>query len=651
MLSVVFTLAGCEAPESKPITTMQHHTGPQPAAPEMASAEPAAAVTPVETKPAADSTPTAVVEAVSIPSPGAKERSAAALKVHPDDFLAHVAVLADDNLGGRGIGSRGIDQAAAYIAGQYALIGAQPGGDNGTYFQEFDVALGGKLTDEHNFAVDGISMPIARGTDYIPFGFSGGDSFDGEVAFVGYGIVNPEENHDDYAGIDVTDKVVLMLRREPPSWGGPGQTTRKATFRNKVYTAKEKGAAAVLIVNRHDDNVEDRLMRFRAQRSDFGIPSFHITQEMASALLAAGGSDAQASLQAAADEGQNVSRVLAGIRMSGDSGVQKSYTRERNVIGIIPGDGPLSHEFVVIGGHYDHLGKAPTSMMLRSDRSDNTPRIHNGADDNASGTAGIIESGRILAARRPLKRSVMLIAFTAEEVGLLGSKHYVENPTVPLEDTVAMINMDMIGRFDEDGQTLQVFGTKAAEEFETMIARHVSDAGMVLRGSESASGPSDHSPFYEKKIPSVHVFTGLHGDYHRPNDDVDKVNAEGGARVTDVVAAIAYDISERDDRVTYNEVKARAQVSGRRSGVVMGIMPGYADNNVGMAIDGVSSGGPAEKAGMQTGDVITRIGDAKIANIQDYMAALRNNKPGDVVKVTVRRGDSDVIIDVKLGGR
>ena len=175
------------------------------------------------------------------------------LRVNPDDFLAHIAVLAEDAMGGRGIGSRGIDQAAAYIAGQFALLGVQPGGENGTYFQEFDVATGGALADEPNFAVHGIGSSPVRGTDYIPFGFSGGDAFDGEVVFVGYGITNPDENHDDYAGIDVTGKVALMLRREPPSWGGEGQTTRLATFQNKVYTAKEKGAVAVLVVNRVED--------------------------------------------------------------------------------------------------------------------------------------------------------------------------------------------------------------------------------------------------------------------------------------------------------------------------------------------------------------------------------------------------------------
>lgn len=588
-----------------------------------------------------------------MPSTGAKRRSQIDLKVNPDDFMSHVAVLADDAMGGRGIGTRGIDQAAAYIAGQYALLGIQPGGENGTYFQEFDVSTGGRLVDDQEFDVTDFNITPQRGTDYIPFGFSSNDHFDGEVVFVGYGLVNEDENHNDYNNLDVSNKVVLMLRREPPSWAGAGQTTRHATFQNKVYTAREKGAAAVLIVNQIADGREDQLMRFRGQRGAFGIPAFHITQDLAQKLIAAGGADDLETLESAANESQFVSTLLNGVRIRGHAGIEKTSTRERNVIGLIPGEGPLAHEYVVIGGHYDHLGKSATMRMLRQNPEDAEPRIHNGADDNASGTAGIIESGRILMNRRPLKRSVLLMAFSGEETGLLGSKHYAENPVVPMEDTVAMLNMDMIGRFDEEKNTIQIFGTKAAEEFETMIARHVEDVGMKLRGDASALGPSDHTPFYQKKVPAMHIFTGLHEDYHRPGDDVEKVNAQGGARVTDLVAAMAYDIIQRDDRVTYHEVKSRAQTgSSGRPRVVMGVMPGYAGNDdKGLLIDGVTGGGPAEQAGMQGGDIITKIGDAPVKNIYDYMGALRNNKPGDVINVTVRRGDKNVALDVKLGGR
>ncbi len=647
-LALLLALAGCES-KTQSIVTMQHRAAPKTI---VSKPAPAPSVAPAP-QPPPTPVPHAQTVATSIPSPGAKPRSQHDLKVNPDDFLAHIAVLADDAMGGRGIGSRGIDQAAAYIAGQFALLGIAPGGDDGTYFQEFEVSTGGRLTDDHKFDVTGIESTPERRADFTPFGFSSNDAFDGEVVFVGYGLVNDEKNHDDYKDVDVSGKVVLMLRREPPTWAESGRTTRLATFQNKIYTAKEKGAAAVLIVNRIAEDREDRLMGFRAQRGAFGLPAFHITQKLAEQMLASGGARNLSALQSATDQSQPVSTSLAGVHLAGRAGVEKTVTRERNVLGLIPGDGPLADEYVVIGGHYDHLGKAATMGMLRQDQSDSEPRIHNGADDNASGTAGVIESGRILMSRRPLKRSIILMAFSGEETGLLGSKHYADNPVFPLENTVAMLNMDMIGRFDEEKNTVQIFGTRAAEEFETLIAQHVEAVGMNLRGDESAIGPSDHTSFYRKEVPAMHIFTGLHQDYHRPGDDVEKVNADGGARVTDLVAAMAYDIAQRDNRVTYHEVKARAQVgSTGRPRVVMGVMPGYAGNDdTGLVVDGVTDGGPAEKSGMQGGDTITRIGDAGVKNIYDYMGALRNRKPGDVIKVIVRRDDKDVVLDITLGGR
>jgi len=249
------------------------------------------------------------------------------------------------------------------------------------------------------------------------------------------------------------------------------------------------------------------------------------------------------------------------------------------------------------------------------------------------------------------------VAFTGEETGLHGSRHFVDDPPVPLDSIVAMLNMDMIGRIDKQKNTVTIFGTKAADEFEELIARQTRRSGFALRADESALGPSDHTSFYQKKIPSIHFFTGLHADYHRPGDDADKVNSVDGARVTDLVVAIADEIIRNDARPTYHEVTARANIMGTgdpggRPRVVMGIMPGYADSEdaLGMRVDGVSEGGPAAAAGIKGDDRIVKIGGTTINNIYDYMGALRNAKVGDEVEVVVVRDGAEVALKVKLAG-
>ncbi len=577
--------------------------------------------------------------------------------VDPADYKQHVAILAHDALTGRGIGTPGIDLAAGYIAGQFASIGILPGAADGSYFQEFETVTGSSLAGEGEFSITGAEVTATFDVDYAPFPFSNSDAFAGDVVFVGYGITAPDRDHDDYAELDVSRKVLLMLRREPPDWDS-GRGTRHASFRNKVYAARDKGATAVLIVDRVGDGEGDRLTRFEGGSGDYGLPAFHVSRKLADSLLSAGRLPTLETLQATVDAGEFASAPLAGIHIEGKANIVKTLTQMRNVVGLIPGSGKNAHEYVVIGGHYDHLGLSVSRMSFGRSRDETRePEIHNGADDNASGTAGIIEAGRVLTRQMPLNRSVLLVAFSGEETGLHGSKFFVDNPPVPLDDIVAMLNMDMIGRLNPDERTLQIYGTKAAEEFDEMITRLTGQAGFQLRGDESALGPSDHTSFYQKGIPSVHIFTGLHEDYHRPGDDTEKVNVHGGAEVTQLVAAMAKEIIDRPAPPTYFAVTTRANIFSQQSGmgmprVVMGVMPAYADSgDAGMAVDGVYEDGPAGKAGMKQGDRILKIGPTSIANVQDYMGALRDNKPGDVVDVVVNRGTQQLTIKVTLEGR
>lgn len=565
-----------------------------------------------------------------------------------DRYHAHVAFLAHDELEGRGTGSNGIDLAAGYIAGQFAAAGLKPGGPNGTFFQEFDVAKSATLLDDTNLAIDGSEMALALHDDFRPMGFSANGEFSGDVVFVGYGIVNPDKSHDDYAGVETAGRVVLMLRREPTSWNEGGKFTDHARFDTKIKLAKEHGALAVLIANQDpgEDGI-DGLMRFRSRGEDYGLPALHIKRRVADQLLAVGGLPSLTELQKQLDPGgKNVSSALAGVRVSGTVAYESKDMLARNVIGVLEGNGPHADEYVVIGAHYDHLGKR-------------RGQIYNGADDNASGTAGVIEVAYALAGTPRRDRSVIFMTFSGEEMGLLGSQHYASDPTVDIESIVAMLNMDMIGRLtpDDEANMLSIQGLGTGDSFKEIVEKRAEQAGLEFMPDDSALGPSDHTSFYSAGVPSLFFFTGVHPDYHQPSDDSEKINAEGAARIVDLVYNIARDIINGEASPTYTEVTTRAIVFRGTNpvapGVVMGIMPDMEDDSdePGWRVAAVMPSRGAAKAGMKVGDRILKVNAVVINGFMDYREATRDKKPGDVIDVVVKRGREEITLNVKLSAR
>ncbi len=341
------------------------------------------------------------------------------------------------------------------------------------------------------------------------------------------------------------------------------------------------------------------------------------------------------------------SRELSGRRLAGRTDVERVEVPIKNVIAVLDGEGPLADETVVVGAHYDHLGRGESGSAAPGSKE-----IHNGADDNASGTAALVEVARQLAKReKKLPRRVVFIAFTGEERGLLGSAKYVHEPLFPIENTVAMLNMDMVGRMKND--ELVVYGTGTAKEFDGLIDTVNAEHGFKIKREAGGFGPSDHSSFYAMKIPVLHFFTGLHNDYHRPSDDTNKLNLPGMRRVSEMVTQAAATIAEAEARPTYARVEREG--FGRGSGQPMGDRPYFGSipnlgggEEDGYAIQGVSGGGPAEAAGLKGGDVIVRFGDSKIGNLADFDSALRKYKAGDKVPVVVRRDGQDVKLEVTL---
>lgn len=573
-------------------------------------------------------------------------------------FHRHIAFLAGDELKGRGVGTPEIERAAEYIAGQFALLGLQPAGEDHTYFQSFPIALQRKLTDQSRLVLSTSSSPLSLHRDFVPLSFSASGGFDADVVFCGYGIHAPDRQRDDFVHADVQGKVALMFRGEPPSWtASDGTTTKYATFWEKAYGARDRGAAALLIVNPAPGEGEsDKLMEFEGENpDDYGIPAFHVSRAVVDQLLASAGTATLAQLQEKLDAGGYASMTLKGTRASGDAGLERSSAATRNVLGIRPGSGPLSGEVVVVGAHYDHLGvRKPMMRTFRAGKlvtDARGPQIHNGADDNASGVSGLFEIARELQ-YKPLNRSVLFIAFTAEESGVHGSKHYVNHPTVALEKTVAMLNLDMIGRLPVNARSVQVFGTKTGSTFEEMLDAAAQRAGLTIAATPDAGGRSDHASFERANVPVLHFFSGQHSDYHKPSDDADKINRTGGVRIAGLVADLTEQLANSGEKPAFVKVKS-SEPDGAGPlpsyKVVMGLAPGYGDDGKpGMLVDAVNTQGPADLAGMRAGDRIIRIGGTKVSNVYDYMAATRKNQAGDAVEVVVLRGDLEVALTVTL---
>jgi Zn-dependent M28 family amino/carboxypeptidase len=313
----------------------------------------------------------------------------------------------------------------------------------------------------------------------------------------------------------------------------------------------------------------------------------------------------------------------------------------KNVAAVLEGQGPLADETIVVGAHYDHLGTGGAGSLAPWTRD-----IHNGADDNASGTAALLEVAHRLAARgeKPPRRIVFL-AFTGEERGLLGSAHYVKHPAFPLEKTIAMINMDMVGRLADN--KLVVYGTGTAEGFDALVDRLNEEAGFKITKDESGYGPSDHTSFYVKGVPVFHLFTGTHRDYHRPSDDYEKINVEGMRRVTDFVEAIVTEIAENPERPKYLETK-RPQTAQRGKWPYFGSVPDYASDAEGLTLQDVAKNAPADKAGLKGGDVIVAFGNKKVTGIEDFAAALSQHKAGDRVQVKALRDGKEITVEVTL---
>ena len=660
-------------------------------------------------------------------APSVLAQSASAPDV--ERLRAHVTHLASEKLEGRRTGTTGAQEAARYVAREFMRYGLRPAGNTPTddlteqsYYQEFPYVAGVELGKSNALTVTRrveagsphapMAIDFKVGEDWMPLGFGSNGKVEAPVVFVGYGITAAEQNYDDYKGADAAGKVALAFASSPGSDNPHSRFARAGELRFRAAAARAAGAKALVVIASDAEFQKEKLAQLRYDNAggDAGLPVAVISHRAAAAIFGILGGTAKLTEVEKTLRGEGAIPDMAALREAGpgkgivlslSTDVVRKNAPAANVVGVLEGSDPkLKSEVIVLGAHYDHLGRGGEGSLAGREGE-----VHHGADDNASGTAGLLELARLFTAEKgKMRRTVVFIAFGGEEEGLIGSSYYVQNPALPLGQTVAMLNMDMIGRLR--GGALNVGGIGTATELRALVEeanktagnsvdfatipltfnaqpagekkdgkqgeakvenpKHItgpylpgspptpsgppiiippdrgttpppSDLGrFALRLSEDGFGPSDHSSFYARRVPVLFFFTGSHEDYHKPSDTADRVNYEGEAQILGLVRDIVYRLQGADTRPTYATAKAEANTRTTFR-ISLGTVPSYGESTDGLKLDAVREGSPAATAGLKAGDKIVKLAGRDIRNVYDYTQALSEMKAGQEYEVELLR--------------
>ena len=601
--------------------------------------------------------------------------------------------LASPDREGRGPGTRGMNEAADWIAEQLSMAGLTTEFGGKGPFQTFSMTLEAKQGPAARNIAELIGPPRADGSariqslelgkDFTPLAAGGSGEFDLPLVFAGYGITAPAEQYDDYAPLINTSvesvasvnkhankgAAAILLRQEPQkdnphSVFDGNQASQYAALSRKVANASEHEVGGIVFCNDASDS-ENALMSF--SRAGDGsdsrtMPILQVSREVINGLMSESLGKDLATIEKAIDETfEPQSAPLNGWRIRGRVAIDRVESETKNVLAMLPGTGMggraadgraaeatqaalsgIAPEVVVLGAHYDHLGYGGVHSAAPGEKT-----VHHGADDNASGVAMLVEVARLLAHEGPFPRSVLFVAFSGEERGLLGSAHYTANAAAPLANTVAMVNLDMVGRLEDN--KIIVHGTGTGSGLDAMVDRLVGTHAFDVAKESGGFGPSDHSSFYAKQIPVLHIFTGSHSDYHRPTDTADKISYEGMARITHLVADAVRELATAPARPQYIEVASKMFAGGGGDRPYFGSIPDFGKPGNGYAITGVTKDSPAARGGLVGGDRIVRIGESAVTGLEDFDSALRKHKGGQTVPVIVLRDGVEVSLDVVLG--
>ncbi|MFO0427005.1 MAG: M20/M25/M40 family metallo-hydrolase [Planctomyces sp.] len=576
---------------------------------------------------------------------------------------ADVEYLASDALEGRGIDTPGIRKAADYILKEFADSGLTSPDELPTGRQPFPVLMNdaapGKSTSLGLQAPGDKNLRLKLGTDFQPLTAGTDGTVSGDLVFVGYGIQSEEDQYDDYENVDVTDRIVVLVRREPRQGDASGpflgaETSRHSFVENKLKLAKKQGAAAVVLVNdcysapSSDRDDLSPVSGFGDSGED--CPFIQIRQDVMNELLRlaplklSDGSELK-TLQEICD---TIDRTLKPVSQpltgwSADLTVDFSETRitAENLIGVIEGDGPNADDTIIVGAHYDHIGYGGFGASDPKRQGE----IHNGADDNASGTSAVMELARRFASGPKPNHRIVFICFSAEEKGLFGSQHYVKHPVFPLDQTMFMMNFDMIGHLRSN--RVEVNGTGTAVELNALVEQADAADPIGIRVVRDPFGGSDHLPFYQSKIPCLLMFTGMTGNYHTPDDDFATLNIDGIVSVVDYSERLLRLVDQSDEWLTFQSV------SRPRRGMIpfLGVSPDLGDTaESGVRVQSVVADSPASRSGIQTGDVLVSFNDSELSDFNELVDHLRQEKPGNIVKIGVRRNTVAImVLEVTLG--
>lgn len=523
-----------------------------------------------------------------------------------DNFKKHIVYLSSDEMRGRATGSPEEMASAKYIISELQEMGID---GRSEFLQEFEFD-GGRWPTPNNFLyINGDKFEIED--DYILIPESSNGVIKGKTVDVGYGIVAEKIGCDDYEDAGKVKGKVLVMR-----WGAPeGNNPHSKYFAysgidQKVKTAKEKGAIGIIFINQLRD-VEDPIAEYGGTIQTLDLPMVFLNQKAYARI-------------------KNPGKFKVELKAE----FRHLKKKANNVIGYLDNGADYT---VVIGGHYDHLGLGESGGSLATTHS----QVHNGADDNASGVAMILELMRYLKGSEYDDYNYVAAFFTGEELGLFGSKIYANKPAVAMDKTNYMLNFDMVGRLDPDEPTLAINGVGTSSAWDRLADE---TEFFQVKKTESGIGPSDHTSFYLKDVPAIHFFTGAHNDYHKPSDDESKINYGGMQVLYEYVIALIQDLDD-EEKIDFKKTKEESR-KGSKFTVTLGVMPDYMFDGTGMRIDGVSGEKPAEIAGLLAGDVIIRLGEVDVKDIYSYMDALSTYKVGDTAEVAVLRGEETVVTEV-----
>ncbi len=520
-------------------------------------------------------------------------------KVSVQNIRSHVSFLADDKLEGRRTGTKGEQLASQYIVQQFEKNGLTPKGDNGGYLQPFEMNEGKEVLSSSFFIIDGEHLKVDK--DFFPFSWSKNGN--------GEAMASPSLHESGGAWFwDI--KELLVENEKSPHFD------LMTAIHSKEKDAAQKGATALIIFN---SGTKDAGVKYDGKdRSAVStIPVIWLQKRIADKIA------------------KDPSHMMdINFKIEQGEKTRKGF----NVVGYINNNAAST---IILGAHFDHLGYGED----RNSRSTELPAIHNGADDNASGTAALIELSRMLKKAGNKNNNYLFVAFSGEELGLFGSKYYTEHPTVSFTDVNYMINMDMVGRYNDSSKAITIGGVGTSPSWGTLLYEKKPAFGIKV--DSSGTGPSDHTSFYRKDIPVLFFFTGLHTDYHKPSDDFEKINYEGELMIVKYIERLI-DRTSKSPKLAFTKTREQQTTTSARFTVSMGIMPDYTFSGGGLKVDGVSDGKAAQKAGLKAGDIVVKLGDFNVSSVESYMQALGKFKKGDTTKVKVKRGAEELVFDINF---